>query len=880
MKKVVVMYANDDAFTKSGYDAFAAALEDEGIEVADDAHLLQGRHRLPALLTEAKESRARRAGGLGAGRGRDPAGHPGPRARHRRADHRRQRLQLAALMADAGDAAEGVVVGAAWNSSSRQPGEPGVPRGLSRRSTTPIPTSSPPRPTPALLLDEAMRAGCSAEPRRHPRRPGRAQGRPHRRSASSASTRTATPSTRPWCRSSRAAFHRPRVTRHPSPAGDRPAHRARAARIRTRRSPDACSSSSTASSSGRSTRCSRSGFTLVFGVLDRLNLAHAAVFTAGGVRRHRARRRRRAVDLGGAAARVRRRRLLGVVIDRAAFAPLGGRPDTHFAGHDRLDRRSARCSSLCCRRATAPDTRRFPPGSFPDTPLRGRPVRHLAAAAGDPRVVRGADARPDATGAPHPTGPGDASGRREPACGPDARRQRRPGHRETFAISSALGARGRRAVRAQREQRPARHGQQHRAEGPGRHHRRRHGVDPRGAGRRVRRSAWPKCSTIALHRLVLARRRRLRPAVRHPAGPAAGTARRAARRAGRPDVLRPRSSTARSSFIAINGVLAYSFYAVLVAGQLSLAQAGFASHRRVHRRHGRARPTTVAGVIAAARRRIAVGMASAAAAAVLARPPGDAAARRLPRDRHPRLRRDGARSRCSTCRGPAARSACAVPPSSSPLAIAWSALGLVAYWFWRVRGSPAGPGARGDPRGRGRRARRWASTCARTGWSAFVTAGAVAGLYGVLFAHFTRSSRPNDFDFAARRRRPGVRGRRRLDVVRRTAARRGLPRRDARDPAGRRPRGRAGSGRSSPALLLLVVILFLPGGLASLIPPARRACRRRPGATTAAAPAPLGRRTGRAGEVLLRLSKWARSTAACTPSRTSTSRSGAARSSV
>jgi|SRR5690625_3736823 len=74
------------------------------------------------------------------------------------------------------------------------------------------------------------------------------------------------------------------------------------------------------------------GFTLVFGILRHLNLAHAAIFTAGGYL---------GVDLvsrqglpmwlalvgvvaGGA--------LLGLVLERAAFRPLAGRRDEHFAG--------------------------------------------------------------------------------------------------------------------------------------------------------------------------------------------------------------------------------------------------------------------------------------------------------------------------------------------------------------------------------------------------------------------------------------------------------------------------------------------------------------------------------------------------------------------
>ena len=45
------MYGNDDAFTESGYDAFAAALEDEGIEVADTLTFSKADTDFRALLT-------------------------------------------------------------------------------------------------------------------------------------------------------------------------------------------------------------------------------------------------------------------------------------------------------------------------------------------------------------------------------------------------------------------------------------------------------------------------------------------------------------------------------------------------------------------------------------------------------------------------------------------------------------------------------------------------------------------------------------------------------------------------------------------------------------------------------------------------------------
>ncbi len=74
------------------------------------------------------------------------------------------------------------------------------------------------------------------------------------------------------------------------------------------------------------------GYTLIFGVLDILNLAHAAVFTLGGLV---------ALWLVANAGlsiwaafplAVLFSGLLGLVLDRVAFAPLRGRRDTRFSG--------------------------------------------------------------------------------------------------------------------------------------------------------------------------------------------------------------------------------------------------------------------------------------------------------------------------------------------------------------------------------------------------------------------------------------------------------------------------------------------------------------------------------------------------------------------
>ncbi|HEU4514915.1 MAG TPA: branched-chain amino acid ABC transporter permease [Nocardioidaceae bacterium] len=108
------------------------------------------------------------------------------------------------------------------------------------------------------------------------------------------------------------------------------------------------------------------GFTLVFGILDRLNLAHPAVFAVSAF-----------VGIGlveesglsiwvalpvvfvlGA--------LLGLLIERVAFRPLKNRPDAHFAGLISSIAIAGMFIALL-QWLYGPNTRRFPAGSYPDT---------------------------------------------------------------------------------------------------------------------------------------------------------------------------------------------------------------------------------------------------------------------------------------------------------------------------------------------------------------------------------------------------------------------------------------------------------------------------------------------------------------------------------
>lgn len=119
--QVVVMYANDDALAKSGYDAFASALDGKGVETLDTLTFSKSDTDFRSLLTKAKNAapdalvvsslieaaipivtQARELGIDGPIIGGNGFNSP-------------------QLMTDAGEAAEGVVVGAAWNSTSASP---------------------------------------------------------------------------------------------------------------------------------------------------------------------------------------------------------------------------------------------------------------------------------------------------------------------------------------------------------------------------------------------------------------------------------------------------------------------------------------------------------------------------------------------------------------------------------------------------------------------------------------------------------------------------------------------------------------------------------------------------------------------------------------
>jgi len=110
------------------------------------------------------------------------------------------------------------------------------------------------------------------------------------------------------------------------------------------------------------------GYTLVFGVLDILNLAHAAVFMLSAFIALAL------VDAGvslllALPASVLAAGLIGIVLERLAFRPLRGRADSNISGLI-SSLAMATVFEAIALQIFGPDTSRFPQGTFPDRAVR------------------------------------------------------------------------------------------------------------------------------------------------------------------------------------------------------------------------------------------------------------------------------------------------------------------------------------------------------------------------------------------------------------------------------------------------------------------------------------------------------------------------------
>lgn len=163
LKNVVVMYSNDDAFTESGYKVMAESLKDQGVDVVDTLKFSVKDTDFRSLLTAAKESKpdaivvsalieaaiplvtqARELGIDAPIIGGNGFNNP-------------------QLMKDAGAAAEGVVVGAAWNSASESPENTAFMKEYEDEYGAGPDQFAAQAYTGLLVLDHAVRVNCSGE---------------------------------------------------------------------------------------------------------------------------------------------------------------------------------------------------------------------------------------------------------------------------------------------------------------------------------------------------------------------------------------------------------------------------------------------------------------------------------------------------------------------------------------------------------------------------------------------------------------------------------------------------------------------------------------------------------------------------------------------
>ncbi|MDO5739334.1 MAG: ABC transporter substrate-binding protein [Ornithinimicrobium sp.] len=163
LKKVVVMYSNDDAFTESGFKVFEAALKDEGVEIAQTLTFSKADTDFRPLLTEAKASQpdALVVSGL-----IEAAIPLVTQARELGLDMPiigGNGFNNPKLMSDGGEAAEGVVVGAAWNSASEGELNTAFLKDFEAKFGAQPDQFAAQAYTGLMVIDAAVKANCSGE---------------------------------------------------------------------------------------------------------------------------------------------------------------------------------------------------------------------------------------------------------------------------------------------------------------------------------------------------------------------------------------------------------------------------------------------------------------------------------------------------------------------------------------------------------------------------------------------------------------------------------------------------------------------------------------------------------------------------------------------
>lgn len=163
LEQVAVMYGDDDAFTVSGWEIFVQALEDEGIETTTTQTFAKGDTDFSAQLTEVRNT--------------DPDALVVSGLAEENALILTQARDLGidvpvlggngfnspAIAEQAGDAAEGVLVGAAWNSASDAPMSQDFIAAYEEANGSPPDQFAAQAYTGMMLYAQAIESACSAD---------------------------------------------------------------------------------------------------------------------------------------------------------------------------------------------------------------------------------------------------------------------------------------------------------------------------------------------------------------------------------------------------------------------------------------------------------------------------------------------------------------------------------------------------------------------------------------------------------------------------------------------------------------------------------------------------------------------------------------------
>ncbi|MGO0575007.1 ABC transporter substrate-binding protein [Ornithinimicrobium panacihumi] len=163
LEKVVVMYSNDDAFTESGYKVFDEALKAEGVEIAETLTFSKADTDFRALLTEAKAAEPDAIVVSGLIEAAIPLVTQARELGIEVPIIGGNGFNNPKMMADGGEAAEGVVVGAAWNSASEGELNTAFLADYEEKFGAAPDQFAAQAYAAMFIIDAAVRSGCSGE---------------------------------------------------------------------------------------------------------------------------------------------------------------------------------------------------------------------------------------------------------------------------------------------------------------------------------------------------------------------------------------------------------------------------------------------------------------------------------------------------------------------------------------------------------------------------------------------------------------------------------------------------------------------------------------------------------------------------------------------